>query len=154
MGLARGLAFVIAVEQRVDLIHGKFAFDVTARQVVEVLGGSEPIDGLQTDGRAPSISGFALCGFSLPDISVEIYVSLFFGHGGVILNQASKIRNFGGLWVAFSLFYSRFSKRVMPNVGLCVGGHLWQRRNASKKGVPFFLRRPISQIYEIWVCNI
>ena len=81
MGLARGLAFVIAVEQGVDLIHGKFAFDVAARQVVEVLGGREPIDGLQADGRTPSVGGLALCGFSLSDILIEVYVMLFFGHG-------------------------------------------------------------------------
>ena len=81
MGFARRLAFVIAVEQRVDLIHGKFAFDVAARQVVEVLGGREPIDGLQADGRTPSIGGLALSGLSLPDIFIEVYVMLLFGHG-------------------------------------------------------------------------
>ena len=46
MGFARGFAFVIAVEQCVDLIHGKFAFDVATCQVVEVLGCREPVDGL------------------------------------------------------------------------------------------------------------
>lgn len=81
MSFARGLALVIAVEQGVDLIHGKFAFYVAARQVVEVLGGREPIDGLQTDGCAPSIGGLALRGFSLPDVFIEVYVMLFFEHG-------------------------------------------------------------------------
>lgn len=81
MGLARGFAFVIAVEQRVDLIHGKLAFDVAARQVIEVLRGREPIDGLQADGRTPSIGGLALSGLSLPDIFIKVYVVVLFGHG-------------------------------------------------------------------------